>query len=159
MSAAPPSPPIPIEPLRRLPIFQGMNERELQALVHVLKRRRLLPRETLFVEGSPARSAFVVAHGTVGIHKNLVGGKSERIAELGHGALLGHVALIDHRPRSATACGGEEPAWLLELQRADFERIRESCMRADWSWTGPARAYRELYAELLGPTPAPPAQA
>ncbi len=50
-------------------------------------------------------------------------------------------------------------AQTLYTQRADFERIRESCMRADWSWTGPARAYRELYAELLGPTPAPPAQA
>jgi CRP-like cAMP-binding protein len=112
-----------LQAMRRIPLFAGLDDRELGVVLQVLGRKRLEPGEVLFREGEPAPSGFVVANGTLQVLRTLPGGGQQVLAELGAGALVGHVALIDHRSRSATVRAAAQPVWLLELGRTEFDRL------------------------------------
>ena len=58
--------------------------------------------ETIFVEGEPGERAFLIERGQIDISFEREG-KPIRIASLGAGEIFGEMALIDDRPRSATA--------------------------------------------------------
>jgi len=109
--------------LARLPLFAGLPHNALHVLAGVLKTRWVAPDEDVFREGDRASAAYILLSGEVVIEKVLADGRQERLATLGHGALFGEVALIDGRPRSATARPHEGAAVLLVLERQDFERI------------------------------------
>lgn len=70
--------------------------------------------ETIFAEGSAAECMWVVLEGTVDIY---VGDKLLDIS--GPGDLLGEMAIIDSRPRSATAVA-RTPARLARLNEGAF---------------------------------------
>lgn len=109
--------------LARLPLFRQLDPREVEILKQHLRPRRLDPHELLFAEGAPARSCFVLITGQIGVYKRLSDGREERLALLNPGALAGHMALIDQKPRSAACRAESQPALLLELQRAEFDRL------------------------------------
>ena len=109
--------------LARLPLFSGLDEKELEILAGLLSRRRLSPGGVLFREGDRAPSCFVVVAGKVGVYQRLPGGQQERLAVLDTGALVGHMALIDGKPRSATCKAEGEAAVLIELGRSEFDRL------------------------------------
>lgn len=60
------------------------------------------PHDVILREGDLTRDFYVVERGEVEVHKQADAGHSEIIARLGAGDLFGHMALIDHNPRSAT---------------------------------------------------------
>lgn len=106
----------------RLPLFAGMGPRDLELMESVLRRRPLTFNEPLFTEGDAARSCYVLVNGEINVLKRMNDGKSQHLATLRPGALVGHVALIDHRPRSAT-CVATGRALVLELSGDDFDRL------------------------------------
>lgn len=109
--------------LSRVPLLKGLNPREMKVLREHLRPRQLAPGQLLFNEGDPGRGCFVVLSGRIGVYKKLRDGKAERLAVLTPGALVGHMALIDNKPRSA-ACRAEDTAVVLvELQRAEFDQL------------------------------------
>jgi CRP-like cAMP-binding protein len=75
----------------------------------------------VFEEGDPGSRLYVVISGQVRIVKR-TGGRTVTLARLGQGEFFGEMALLDRQPRSASAVV-EEPARLLELDEAAFERI------------------------------------
>ncbi|MCB9543556.1 MAG: cyclic nucleotide-binding domain-containing protein [Myxococcales bacterium] len=109
--------------LRRLPLFRDLTPKELAGLRDYLTWCRFDPGDTLFREGDPAPSCYVLASGDVEVFTRLDDGRKQKLATLGPGALVGHLALIDHKPRSATCQVGMRPARLIELKRADFDRL------------------------------------
>jgi len=62
--------------------------------------------EVIFKEGSPAATLYIIFSGSVNITKQ-VDGKSVLVAHLGMNDMFGDMALIDHKPRSATATATE----------------------------------------------------
>lgn len=109
--------------LRRLPLFRDLTPKELAGLRDYLTWRRFDPGDVLFREGESAPSCFVLAAGDVDVLTRLADGTEQKLATLAPGALVGHLALIDHKPRSATCRVALRPARLIELGRDDFNRL------------------------------------
>jgi len=59
--------------------------------------------EAIFAEGSPGDLMFVILEGEVEILKAAQAGSAKVLSTLGKGEFFGEMALLDDRPRSATA--------------------------------------------------------
>jgi CRP/FNR family cyclic AMP-dependent transcriptional regulator len=68
----------------------------------ILERRTLRSGDTVFREGEPGSSAYVVQAGEVVISR-MVDGEDKELATIGVGDIFGEMALIDDQPRMATA--------------------------------------------------------
>ncbi len=83
------------------------------------------PGEVIFTEGSPAATLYIIFSGAVNITK-LVDGKNVLVASLGMNDMFGDMALIDHKPRSATATATEATeCYVMEIDdlRARIDEI------------------------------------
>lgn len=79
--------------------------------------------ETIFREGDPGDSAYLIDEGNVEIlmHQD---GKEQRVNQIGKGELFGEVALIDHQPRTATARAADRVV-LIPIQRSLVNELLE----------------------------------
>jgi CRP/FNR family transcriptional regulator len=85
------------ELLRNVPLFSGLDDRELESLADEFNERRFSAGDKIALEGEGGLMFFVVDSGeaTVEVH-------GEEVGRLGPGAHFGEIALIDRRPRTAT---------------------------------------------------------
>ena len=88
--------------------------------------RRVPAGEWIFREGDPGDCAFVIESGRVAITYEH-DGVAETIAHLGAGELFGEMALIDGRPRSASARAATD----VRLRTVTFEHLNERLAAAD----------------------------
>jgi CRP/FNR family transcriptional regulator, cyclic AMP receptor protein len=79
------------------------------------------PGEVLFREGEPGDRMFVIQSGSVRITKS-VKGEEKTLAMLGPGDFLGEMAILNSKPRTATAIV-EEHAHILVLGARTFEQM------------------------------------
>jgi len=105
-----------------LPMFTELTERERSILVGVFKCRRVDHGGELCREGDHGQSFFILAKGILEIYKELPDGRREKLSDIGPDNLVGQVALIDGKPRSAS-CVARGPAIALECTRDDFDRL------------------------------------
>lgn len=68
----------------------------------IIERRSFKDGETVFREGELGSTAFIVQSGDVEISR-VNDGKDEVLAIIGTGGIFGEMALIDEKPRMATA--------------------------------------------------------
>ncbi|MDP6943776.1 MAG: cyclic nucleotide-binding domain-containing protein [Myxococcota bacterium] len=108
-----------------LPMFTDLTERERGILAGVFQCRRVDHGHELCREGDRGQSFFIVAKGILEVYKELPDGRREKLADIGPNNLMGQVALIDGKPRSAT-CIARGPAIALECTRDDFDRLFKS---------------------------------
>jgi signal transduction histidine kinase len=87
--------------LESIPLFRLMNRNELQALHIITQERRFAAGQEIFQEGAAGDGVYFVKTGLVEISA----GKDVRrvFSRLGPGEVFGEMAIIEHRPRSATA--------------------------------------------------------
>jgi CRP-like cAMP-binding protein len=97
--------------LPRTPLFSALGERELRWLIENVTLRRKPRGETIFGEGEPGDSIFVIAHGEVQVLRD-----GREIARLGEGAFFGEIAILTNHPRSATVVATHD-AELIEITR------------------------------------------
>jgi CRP/FNR family cyclic AMP-dependent transcriptional regulator len=105
------------ELLRSIPMFQGLSEDDLAALVHSVSERHFSAGRIIINQGDPGTEMFIVASGHVNIF--LPGEASRRVSlkDIARGEYFGELALFDDKPRSASALATTD-AILLELTRA-----------------------------------------
>jgi CRP-like cAMP-binding protein len=89
--------PAPIELLKRVPLFQRLDDRQLQTLASTFSERRFSAGDELMTEGQGGAGFFVLESGEVTVS---VGGEDRRT--YGPGDYYGEIALIDGGMRSAT---------------------------------------------------------
>ena len=77
------------------------------------------PLQDIFRQGHPGDVMYVVQDGCVDIRKESANG-SVKLTTLGKGELFGEIALVDQRPRSASAIAGPEGAKVLAIDSAHF---------------------------------------
>jgi len=100
--------------LSATPFFGGLDDVQLDGLISMLVERSFVPGETVFREGEPGRSMFIVLSGNLLVCKAGVSGRTIHMSRLGPGDFFGEMSLIAMQPRSATV-RVESPAVIEEL--------------------------------------------
>src|SRR5580692_5523849 len=87
--------------LETLPLFRLLNNNELKALRFITQERQFAAGHEIFKEGAAGDGVYFVKSGLV----EITAGKGERrvFSRLGPGEIFGEMAVIEHRPRSASA--------------------------------------------------------
>ena len=105
--------------LARAPLFSGLSETEIEALVEVTRARSLKPREELFHKGDEGAEVYLMARGTVKALTTSDEGDDVMFSILSQGELFGEVALLGSPVRTATVTAITESE-LLAINRRDF---------------------------------------
>ena len=87
----------PVELVQGVPLFEGLNQRELRDLASTMKERTFREGQTIAVEGQSGIGFFIIAEGTATVSQ---GGEDR--ATLGPGDHFGEIALIDDGVRTAS---------------------------------------------------------
>ncbi|MBA3465156.1 MAG: cyclic nucleotide-binding domain-containing protein [Deltaproteobacteria bacterium] len=89
--------------IRQVPIFADLAPDDLEELALIVEERRIEPGRDLFREGEPGDAVYLIVKGGVQVIMGGTDGKPERVLnELGAGACIGEMAVLDASPRSAT---------------------------------------------------------
>jgi CRP/FNR family cyclic AMP-dependent transcriptional regulator len=88
--------------LRRVPLFSGLTEQQLDALAAGSARRSYPKGRTIVSEGEPSQSMYILLAGRAKVQRSDSEGKEVILAVLGSGEFFGEMSLIDDSPRSAS---------------------------------------------------------
>lgn len=106
-----------------LPFFEGFDSFEIDEVASKARPFELEQGAWLFAAGQPADACYLVVRGAVEVLSK--SNKLERrIAMTGPGELVGHLAVLEDRPHSASA-RVREAACLLEFPRPAFTALYE----------------------------------
>jgi CRP-like cAMP-binding protein/GNAT superfamily N-acetyltransferase len=89
-------------PLASLELLSDCGRRELDELDHRLEQRTLPPGDLLMRQGEPGTFFALVISGEVAVERDAGSGGVDPLAVAGPGSILGELALLLHRRRSAT---------------------------------------------------------
>jgi CRP-like cAMP-binding protein len=106
--------------LRGVPLFAEVDERGLQAVALLAHEVTRPAGEVLMVEGEPGDAFYVIVEGTIRIEHG-----DRTIRSLTAGGFLGEIALVDRRPRTASATVVTD-ARLLEIRAHEFDRLTDT---------------------------------
>lgn len=115
-------PPVNNAQLREVGLFGALSDEILEHLSSTLGVMRVMPGDSIFREGEPAREMYVVLDGEIEVLKKSRRGRETRVAILGPNDAFGEMSIIDMLPRSATvrALG---PARLLRVSTEDMDAL------------------------------------
>ena len=110
--------------LRLNPLFARLGEEAIARIAALCVRRQLSAGEVLFVKGDEGDALYGIRRGQIRIATGTESGKRLTLNVLGPGDLLGEIALLDGRLRTADAIAAE-PSELFMVRRQDFLRLLE----------------------------------
>jgi CRP/FNR family transcriptional regulator, cyclic AMP receptor protein len=109
-----------LETLRKVSLFEGLSDRELQAVAHAAKERRFDTGDTVVVEGEGGVGFFVVAEGTARVEA-----RGQRLGTIAPGGSFGEVALLDDAGRRSATVIAEAPLRVYGLTAWQFTPLLE----------------------------------
>lgn len=112
-----------IELLKQVPLFAGCSKAELREVALSTDEIDLRDGHVLTREGRAGREFFILVEGTASVTQD-----GKEIAELGGGDWFGEIALLTHRPRTATVTA-TSPVRVLVLTDRAFRRVVETMPR------------------------------
>ncbi len=109
--------------IRQVPIFADLTADDLEELATVVEERRVDPGKDVFREGDPGDAVYLIVKGSVVVFTGGDGTRPERVlSELGAGACIGEMAVLDASPRSATVRALERTR-TLRVPGEGFKRV------------------------------------
>ena len=108
-----------LESLRSVPLFASLDDEAARALRELLEVELRPAGSVLFRKGDAGGAMYLIEGGRVRIHIRDDDGQEVTLAELAAGDFFGEMAILDGKPRSATATVTED-ARLAVLSRAGF---------------------------------------
>jgi CRP/FNR family transcriptional regulator, cyclic AMP receptor protein len=103
--------------LRNVSFFAGFEPAELERVAELADEVEALPGAVIIDQGRVGQECFVVLDGQATVH---VG--DDLVATIGAGTMIGEMALVDHRPRSASVVA-ETPMRLVAFDTDAFTRL------------------------------------
>jgi NAD-dependent dihydropyrimidine dehydrogenase PreA subunit len=89
--------------IRQVPIFAELDADDLEELAGIVEEYRVEAGKDLFREGEAGDAVFLIVKGAVRVFTGGTADRPERtLSELGAGACIGEMAVLDAAPRSAT---------------------------------------------------------
>ena len=129
--------------LKEIPLFRGLDEPVLGKVASVLRPRIYPARTALFHAGDPGHLLYVLVSGQVRIEKISASGETVHLAYRGPGDYFGELALLDGKPRMASAVTLAECV-CLTMEREAFQRcLRDAPSVASHSMATLAERLRE----------------
>lgn len=110
--------------LRQAPFSRDFSAQELAHIARAGKRVDIAEGETLMEEGKVSDALIVLLGGAAEVVKRIHGTQTRRIAELGPGAVLGEIGLLNKTPRSCTV-RSIKPCQAFVLGRDSFDALVE----------------------------------
>jgi CRP/FNR family transcriptional regulator, cyclic AMP receptor protein len=115
------------EQLKHITVLRTMDSDSLARLAAALEELEFADGQTIFAEGDPGDSMYFILEGCIRIEKRAqaTGAVHKTLAVIEAGDYFGEMALIEQKPRSATAvaAGG---AKILRLSKAAFDQIQKN---------------------------------
>jgi len=105
--------------LRSIPLFSSISVDDLSGLSRRFTRRRYRKGQIIFHKGDSGSTFHIINSGGVRLSIPLEDGEDVFLANLAPGDFFGELALLDERPRSATATARDSTE-TLALEREDF---------------------------------------
>ena len=112
-----------IDLLKKVPLFAGCSKAELREVALSTDEIDLRDGHVLTREGRSGREFFILVEGTASVTQ-----EGKEIAELKQGDWFGEIALLTHRPRTATVTA-TSPVRVLVLTDRAFRRVVETMPR------------------------------
>ena len=108
--------------LRELDLFEALADDEIEELAGKVETVSWEPGTIVFEEGDRGDVCYLIHIGAVKLTRRLVDGQPIVLAELGHGALVGELALFasDHRAATMQVM---EPTTAISISREELTRI------------------------------------
>jgi len=111
--------PMTLEAIRSVPLFASLDDQTVGALRALLDVEQKTAGTPLFHAGDAGDAMYLIEGGRVRIHIRDADGDDVTLAELARGDFFGEMAILDGKPRSASATVSED-ARLAVLPRDDF---------------------------------------
>ena len=105
--------------LRNVPLFAGLNERQLERVSALADTIDLPAERVLMTQGDHGREMFVMVSGAARIERD-----GHALKQCAGGEVIGEIALLDGGPRTATVTLSE-PSRLLVLARREFQTLMD----------------------------------
>jgi CRP/FNR family cyclic AMP-dependent transcriptional regulator len=130
--------------LKRVPLFSGLGERQLEKVAAGSVRRSFARGRMVVAEGEPSSALYILLAGRAKVQRSDSEGKEVILAVLGSGECVGEMSLIDDAPRSASvitmescefmainketflATLEENPPIALKIMKGLVKRLREA---------------------------------
>jgi CRP/FNR family cyclic AMP-dependent transcriptional regulator len=110
----------PFDKLRGVAFFEGFSDDELQRVADLADDVETEQGALLIDQGRVGQECFVILEGRAGVYAG-----DDHIATLESGAMVGEMALVDHRPRTASVIA-ETPMQLVALDAKAFKELLET---------------------------------
>ena len=104
-------------PVEQCNLFQGLSAAQMEAVTGLLQTLRLKPGERLFSEGDPGLGLYVLERGSV----TVVNARGQRYLSFSPGTIVGELAMLDGRGRTASAVADSE----VEIHRLSREAMAQ----------------------------------
>ena len=108
-----------IELLSKHFLFQSLDGEAIEEIAKLFKERHAKRGQSLFMKGDKCHEMMLVVEGTVHILANSPDGKEVILNAIGPGGIIGELALLDGKPRSAQADVVKD-CRMLVITRSDF---------------------------------------
>ncbi|MGM0600626.1 MAG: cyclic nucleotide-binding domain-containing protein, partial [Candidatus Rifleibacteriota bacterium] len=113
-----------IDILKQIPLFNGLEDSDLEKISEVVKERSLPSGTVLFKEGEKGDAFYLLKEGTVEVYKS-EGDTEKKVTDISHkdeSNFFGEMALIEGAPRNATIKTATE-CNLLEIDKLNFDML------------------------------------
>jgi CRP/FNR family transcriptional regulator, cyclic AMP receptor protein len=108
--------------LRRVPVFSGLSDADLETVAAVSVPRQYEAGEIVFREGAEGGTCYVVRSGIARAIREHPDGRSITLSHFAAGDIFGELAMFDDEPRSATVDVIEE-AEVIAIPGRDVQRL------------------------------------
>jgi HD-GYP domain-containing protein (c-di-GMP phosphodiesterase class II) len=111
-----------LEKLKEISFFAEISDADLRHIADIIQQKNYEEGAVIIEELTDAERFFIIYQGKIEITKRLDDGEELVLAVQSDGDFFGEMALLDARPRSASA-RALEPTTVLEISRDDFETL------------------------------------
>jgi CRP-like cAMP-binding protein len=114
------------EALGAVPLFAGLDDRELESIYTVARKRTYPKGSFILLEGDPGDAFYLILAGEVKVVTQGADGREFILAVQRAGDFFGEMSLFDGQPRSASVVATEDATLLILYKREFLDQVKHS---------------------------------